>query len=61
MKKYRVTVSYRPNANSLRREQASFTVQARNKQAALFRAGWLMHRDEHHHIADSINIEVEAA
>jgi hypothetical protein len=62
VKKYRVTVSYRPHVSSLRREEVSFTIEARNKQAAIFRAGWYMHRDGHHHIADSINIlGVEAA
>jgi hypothetical protein len=61
VKRYKVTVSYRPHVSSLRREQASFTIEARNKQAAAFRAGWYMHRDGHHHISESIEIEIEAA
>ena len=60
MKRYKVTVTYRPHVRSLDRNTASFNIEARNKQAALVRAGWLMHLNEMHHVSDSISVEVTA-
>lgn len=59
MKRYRVTVSYRPNANSLKREEASFVVEANNREVALLRAGWVMYTGGHYHVAESLNVKVE--
>jgi len=59
VKRYKVTVTYRPHANSLRRETADFTVEAPNKQVALVRSGWIMHVREIYHIAGSLSVEIE--
>lgn len=60
MKRYRVTISYRPHVSSLERYTTNYLIEARNKQAALVRAGWFMHLNEQHHVADSLNVTIEA-
>lgn len=59
MRRYKVTVSYRPHVSSLRRETVEFTIEAPNKQVALVRAGWMMHVQEVFHIAGSLSVEIE--
>ena len=60
MKRYKVTVSYRPHVSGLRRETVEYIIEARSKQVALVRAGWIMAMDRHYHVADSLNVEIEA-
>lgn len=57
MRKYKVTVSYRPHFNSLNRDMVSFGIEARNKELAIFRAGWVMHVKGIDHVADSLHVE----
>lgn len=59
MKRYRVTISYRTHVRSMERNVASYNIEARNKQAALVRAGWLMRVNEMHHVADSLDVTIE--
>jgi hypothetical protein len=61
MKKYKVTVSFRPHASSLHREHVTYAISARNRQVALFRAGWAMREDGRYYIPDSLEVEVNPA
>jgi hypothetical protein len=59
VKRYSVTISYRPHYSSLRREEVTYEIIAPNKTVAAVRAGWRMYQEERHHVAESITITIE--
>lgn len=57
MRKYTVTISYRPNANSLMRTRTALTVSARSRETALLEAGYRIGAKGGSMVSSSVQIE----